>query len=67
MPMDLTGIQNVGEFYSHHYLDALMSTADGGNTRWERHGNVRHVVYSLICGTLAGRVPRIGKCTMKQN
>jgi hypothetical protein len=22
--MDLTGIQNVGEFYSHHYLDALL-------------------------------------------
>ena len=24
MPLDLTGIQNVGEFYSHHYLDALL-------------------------------------------
>ena len=24
MPIDLTGIQNVGEFYSHHYLDALL-------------------------------------------
>ncbi len=35
MPIDLSGIQNVGEFYSHHYLDAKM-TADGGNTRWER-------------------------------
>ena len=22
--MNLTGIQNVGEFYSHHYLDALL-------------------------------------------
>jgi len=37
MPIDLSGIQNVGEFYSHHYLDAKM-TADGGNTRWERRG-----------------------------
>ena len=24
MPLDLTDIQNVGEFYSHHYLDALL-------------------------------------------
>ncbi len=24
MPLDLTGIQNTGEFYSHHYLDALL-------------------------------------------
>jgi len=24
MAIDLTGIQNVGEFYSHHYLDALL-------------------------------------------
>jgi len=24
MPLDLTGIQNVGEFYSRHYLDALL-------------------------------------------
>ena len=24
MPIDLTGIQNVGEFYSFHYLDALL-------------------------------------------
>jgi hypothetical protein len=24
MPLDLTGIRNVGEFYSHHYLDALL-------------------------------------------
>lgn len=24
MSIDLTGIQNVGEFYSHHYLDALL-------------------------------------------
>ena len=24
MPIDLTGIQNVGEFYSHHYLDSLL-------------------------------------------
>ena len=24
MALDLTGIQNVGEFYSHHYLDALL-------------------------------------------
>jgi hypothetical protein len=24
MPISLTGIQNVGEFYSHHYLDALL-------------------------------------------
>lgn len=24
MPIDLSGIQNVGEFYSHHYLDALL-------------------------------------------
>lgn len=24
MPLDLTGIQNIGEFYSHHYLNALL-------------------------------------------
>ena len=24
MSIDLTGIQNIGEFYSHHYLDALL-------------------------------------------
>jgi hypothetical protein len=24
MSLDLTGIQNIGEFYSHHYLDALL-------------------------------------------
>ncbi len=24
MPIDLSGIHNVGEFYSHHYLDALL-------------------------------------------
>jgi len=24
MPIDLTGIQNVSELYSHHYLDALL-------------------------------------------
>lgn len=24
MPLDLTGISNVNEFYSHHYLDALL-------------------------------------------
>ena len=24
--MDLTGIHNTGEFYSHHYLDALLAT-----------------------------------------
>jgi hypothetical protein len=24
MPIDLSGIQNVGEFYSHHYLDTLL-------------------------------------------
>jgi hypothetical protein len=24
MPLDLTGIQNTGEFYSHHYLDLLL-------------------------------------------
>lgn len=26
MSLDLTGIQNVGEFYSHHYLDALLES-----------------------------------------
>jgi hypothetical protein len=26
MPIDLSGIQNVGEFYSHHYLDALLES-----------------------------------------
>jgi len=24
MPLDLTDIQNIGEFHSHHYLDALL-------------------------------------------
>ena len=24
MPLNLAGIQNIGEFYSHHYLDALL-------------------------------------------
>jgi hypothetical protein len=24
MSLDLTGTQNIGEFYSHHYLDALL-------------------------------------------
>ena len=24
MPIDLSGIQNIGKFYSHHYLDALL-------------------------------------------
>lgn len=24
MALDLTGIHNVGEFYSHHYLDAVL-------------------------------------------
>ena len=24
MPIDLSGIQNAGELYSHHYLDALL-------------------------------------------
>lgn len=56
MPIDLSGIQNVGEFYSHHYLDAKM-TADGGNTRWVRHGNIRHIVYFLIRGTLIHGTP----------
>ena len=33
--MDLTGIQNVGEFYSHHYLDALLeSDLKGLLARW---------------------------------
>ena len=26
MPIDLTGISNVNEFYSHHYLDALLES-----------------------------------------
>lgn len=26
MPLDLTGISNVNEFYSHHYLDALLES-----------------------------------------
>lgn len=35
MPLDLTGIQNVGEFYSHHYLDALLENdLKGLFARW---------------------------------
>lgn len=35
MPIDLTGIQNVGEFYSHHYLDALLENdLKGLFARW---------------------------------
>jgi hypothetical protein len=35
MPLDLTGIQNVGEFYSHHYLDALLENdLKGLFVRW---------------------------------
>jgi hypothetical protein len=25
MPIDLTGVQNVSEFYSHHYLGVLLA------------------------------------------
>lgn len=36
MAMDLTGIGNVNEFYSHHYLDALLeSDLKGLLARWE--------------------------------
>ena len=36
MPLDLTGIQNVGEFYSHHYLDALLDKdLKGLFARWQ--------------------------------
>ncbi len=35
MSIDLTGIQNVGEFYSHHYLDALLENdLKGLFARW---------------------------------
>ena len=35
MALDLTGIQNVGEFYSHHYLDALLEKdLKGLFTKW---------------------------------
>ena len=35
MPIDLTGIQNVGEFYSHHYLDSLLENdLKGLFARW---------------------------------
>ena len=36
MALDLTGISNVNEFYSHHYLDALLeSDLKGVLSRWE--------------------------------
>jgi hypothetical protein len=35
--LDLTGISNVNEFYSHHYLDALLETdLKGLLSRWDR-------------------------------
>ncbi len=35
MAIDLTGIQNIGEFYSHHYLDALLEgDLKGLYARW---------------------------------
>ena len=46
MPLDLTGIQNIGEFYSHHYLDALLENdlkglfakwREGDETTPDRH------------------------------
>lgn len=39
MPIDLTGIQNVGEFYSHHYLDALLENdLKGLFAKWQDAG-----------------------------
>jgi hypothetical protein len=36
VPLDLTGISNVNEFYSHHYLDALLeSDIKSLVSRWE--------------------------------
>ena len=32
MPIDLTGIQNVSELYSHHHLDALLE-----HHGWEKY------------------------------
>ena len=46
MTLDLTGIQNIGEFYSHHYLDALLENdlkglfakwREGDETTPDRH------------------------------
>jgi hypothetical protein len=46
MSLDLTGIQNIGEFYSHHYLDALLENdlkglfakwREGDETTPDRH------------------------------
>jgi hypothetical protein len=40
MAIDLTGIQNVGEFYSHHYLDALLENdLKGLFAKWREQGN----------------------------
>ena len=37
MALDLTGIGNVNEFYSHHYLDALLEgDLKGLLSRWEQ-------------------------------
>ncbi len=37
MPIDLSGIHNVGEFYSHHYLDALLEgDLKGLFARWRK-------------------------------
>ena len=37
MALDLTGISNVNEFYSHHYLDALLeSDLKGLLSRWDQ-------------------------------
>jgi hypothetical protein len=37
MPIDLSGIHNVGEFYSYHYLDALLEgDLKGLFARWRR-------------------------------
>src|SRR4051794_27802040 len=40
MAIDLTGIQNVGEFYSHHYLDALLENdLRGLFAKWRENEN----------------------------
>lgn len=37
MALDLTGISNVNEFYSHHYLDALLECdLKGFLSRWDQ-------------------------------
>ena len=32
MALDLSGIRNVGEFYSHHYLDAVLAETEHATT-----------------------------------